>query len=300
MKRAGFTLLELMIAVFILAMAVTILLGTQSTSMRLMGYANNTSVVTMLTRSKMQDLEYEVKRTIADEGVKEDYAESMYGDFGDEGYPDILWEAKVESIELSDDAANDFVESVTNQLYGTGDKDGTLSGNTTITQFLPMMVSFMPVIINQLGQRIRKITLTTSWDYLGVEQTLTVSQFMVILEVDAASGVSGSAVTGNKDAAAEGTEAAEGTDSGSSGQNGGSAGKGSGSGGSGRSGSAGSGGSGRSGSAGSGGSGRSGSGGSGRSGSAGSGGSGRSGSGGGGRSGSGGGGRSGGSGRGSK
>ncbi len=186
-----------MIAVFILSMAIAVLLGTQSTSMRLMGYANNTAVVTMLTRSKMQDIEYEVQRTIAEEGLKEDYVEEYNGDFGEEGYSDILWTAKVQSIELSDDASNDFVESVTNQIYGTGDEGGTLSGNTTITQFLPMMVSFLPTIINQLGQRIRRITLTTSWDYLGVEQTLTVSQFVVVLEVDAASGVSGSAVSGS-------------------------------------------------------------------------------------------------------
>ena len=184
-----------MIAIFILSLSVTILLGTQNTSMRMMGYANNTAVVTMLTRAKMQDIEYEVQRQIADEGIKEDYVETMDGDFGDEGYEDIYWSALIQSIELSDDAANNFVESVTNQIYGTGDEDGTLSGNTTITQFLPMMVSFLPTIINQLGQRIRKITLTTTWDYLGVEQTLTVSQFVVVLEVDAASGASGSSVT---------------------------------------------------------------------------------------------------------
>lgn len=204
MKRSGFTLLELMIAIFILAMGMGILLGTQSTSQRLMGYANNTSVVTMLTRAKMQDIEYEVQRQIADEGVEDEYSEEMSGDFGDEGYEDITWEALVQSIELSDDAANNFVEDVTNQLYGSGDEGGTLSGNTTITQFLPLMVSFLPTIINQLGQRIRKITLTTKWDYLGVEQTLTVSQFVVILEVDAASGASGSAVSG--------TTGADGTD----------------------------------------------------------------------------------------
>ena len=195
MKPKGFTLIELMIAIFILSLSVTILLGTQNTSMRMMGYANNTAVVTMLTRAKMQDIEYEVQRQIADEGIKEDYVETMDGDFGDEGYEDIYWSALIQSIELSDDAANNFVESVTNQIYGTGDEDGTLSGNTTITQFLPMMVSFLPTIINQLGQRIRKITLTTTWDYLGVEQTLTVSQFVVVLEVDAASGASGSSVT---------------------------------------------------------------------------------------------------------
>ena len=207
MKRRGFTLLELMIATFILAMAVAVLLGTQSTSMRLMGYANNTSVVTMLTRSKMQDVEYEVMRIIKEEGVKEDYVEEMEGDFGDQGYDDIFWHAKIQSIELSEEASNDFVESVTNQLYGTGDEGGTLSGNTTITQFLPMMVSFLPMIINQLGQRIRKITLTTTWDYLGVEQTLTVSQFVVALEVDEASGVSGAGVSGTTNA--DGTDSEE-------------------------------------------------------------------------------------------
>ena len=206
MHKRGFTLIEMMIAIFILATSMAVLLGTQSTSMRLMGYANNTSVITMLTRAKMQDIEYEVQRTIKDEGVKEDYVEEYRGDFSDIGYDDIYWEAKVQSIELSADASNDFVESVTNQLYGTGDDTGTLSGNTTITQFLPMMVSFMPTIINQLGQRIRRITLTTTWDYLGVEQSLTVSQFVVILEADAS--VSGSAVSGG----GEGENTDEGND----------------------------------------------------------------------------------------
>jgi len=179
--RKGFTLLELMIAVFVLAMAVTILLGTESTSMRLMGYANNASVVTILTRSKMQDIEYYVQQAFQDEGAKEGYVEVLSGDFGDQGVKDIRWEAKIQSIEISDDAANRFVEDVTNQLYGEGDGSGTLSGNLSVTQFLPLMVSFLPTILNQLGQRIRKITLTTYWDYLGVEQSLTVSQFVVMV-----------------------------------------------------------------------------------------------------------------------
>ena len=197
--RRGFTLLELMIAIFILALSVSILMTTQNTSLRLMGYANNTSVVTMLTRAKMQDLEYEVQQQIAEEGLEEDYVDTQSGDFGDMGYGDIYWEAVVQSIEIDDNAANDFVESVTNQLYGSGDQEGSLSGNLAITQFLPLMVSYLPTILNQLGQRIRKITLTTTWDYLGVEQTLTVSQFITILEVDAGSGASGSSVTATDD-----------------------------------------------------------------------------------------------------
>jgi len=185
--RRGFTLLELMIAVFVLAMAVTILLGTESTSMRLMGYANNASVVTMLTRSKMQDIEHFVQQAFLDDGAKEGYVEVLRGDFGDQGVRDIRWEALIQSIEISDDASNRFVEDVTNQLYGEGDGGGTLSGNLSVTQFLPLMVSFLPTILNQLGQRIRKITLTTYWDYLGVEQSLTVSQFVVMARSTSAS-----------------------------------------------------------------------------------------------------------------
>ena len=143
--RRGFTLLELMIAVFILAMAVAVLLGTQSTSMRMMGYANNTSVVTMLTRSKMQDIEYEVAQTVKKEGIKEKYEETIDGDFRDQGYGDIKWSALIQSIELSDDASTDFVDSVTKQIYGEGDEGGTLSGNTTITQFLPIFVPLFKI-----------------------------------------------------------------------------------------------------------------------------------------------------------
>lgn len=194
LHRRGFTLLELMIAVFILAMGVAILLGTESTSMRLMGYSNNMSVINLLTRAKMQDIEYEVQQDIAQNGVKEETRVEDSGDFAQEGYDDIRWESKVESIELSDDAANNFVESVSAQLYGDGgDESGSLSGNLAITQFLPLMVSLMPQILNQLGSRIRKITLSTKWDYLGMEQSLTVSQFIVILAVD--QSLSGSSVS---------------------------------------------------------------------------------------------------------
>ena len=185
--RRGFTLLELMIAVFILAMAVAVLLGTQSTSMRMMGYANNTSVVTMLTRSKMQDIEYEVAQTVKKEGIKEKYEETIDGDFRDQGYGDIKWSALIQSIELSDDASTDFVDSVTKQIYGEGDEGGTLSGNTTITQFLPMMVGFMPQIINQLGQRIRRITLTTTWEYLGVSHSSTQPSSLIVSSAFASS-----------------------------------------------------------------------------------------------------------------
>ena len=201
-SKRGFTLLELMIAVFVLAMGVSILLGTESTSMRLMGYSNNLSMVNLLTRAKMQDLEYEVAIDLEKNGPKDELSYEDSGDFGEEGYEDIRWFSLIQSIEIGDDASNNFVEDVSAQLYGDGgDESGSLSGNLAITQFLPMMVSLMPQVLNQLGSRIRKITLTTTWDYLGMEQSLTVSQYVVVLSVDAS--LSGSSVSTSKEGANE-------------------------------------------------------------------------------------------------
>ena len=177
LSRLGFTLLELMMAVFILAVAATILLGTQATSMRLMGYSNNLALITMLTRAKMQDLEYEVLA----EGFKEGYADQKSGDFSDEGYSDIEWEAVIEAVEVTDETADLFVQSINEQLYGDGEDLGSLGGNLAFSQFLPLMISYLPAIINQLGERIRRVTLKIEWSYLGKEQSLTVSQYIVQL-----------------------------------------------------------------------------------------------------------------------
>jgi len=176
--RLGFTLLELMMAVFILAMAATILLGTANTSTRLMGYSNNLAVINMLARAKMQDIEYEV----LSDGFTEGFAETKSGDFSEEGYDEITWDATIESIEIGDDAANDFVQVINEQLYGSGDEAGSLSGNAAFSQFLPLMISYLPTIINQLGKRIRRVELTLTWEYLGREQSLTVSQYIVQIE----------------------------------------------------------------------------------------------------------------------
>ncbi|MDX9722062.1 MAG: type II secretion system protein [Myxococcota bacterium] len=178
-SRSGFTLLELMMAIFILAVAATILLGTQSTSLRLMGYSNNLAVAGMLARGKMQDIEYEV----LSEGFTQNFEQTMSGDFSDEGYDEITWNAVIEAIEIGDDASNDFVAAINEQLYGAGEETGSLSGNLAFSQFLPLMVSYLPNMINQLGQRIRRLTLTIEWEYLGKEQSLTLSQYIVQLEL---------------------------------------------------------------------------------------------------------------------
>lgn len=181
--RSGFTLMEMLIAISVLAVAATILMGTQSTGTRMLVHANDLSTVVMLTRAKMQDIEYEVLK----DGFVENHEESKSGNFSDEGYPDVKWEAVIERIEIGDDAANNFVTAMEEQLFGSEEEGGSISGaGIAVGQAVPLLITMLPSMINRIGERIRRITLTITWEHLGHEQSLTVDQYVVqvILPLD--------------------------------------------------------------------------------------------------------------------
>ena len=58
--RRGFTLLEVMIALAILAVSLTILIGTQANSVHMTERASRMSAAAMLARSQMIDIEHEL------------------------------------------------------------------------------------------------------------------------------------------------------------------------------------------------------------------------------------------------
>ena len=176
--RAGFTILEMMVAVSILAVSATILLGTQSTAMHMNAYSSDISIAALLARAQMQDLEYEILQEPFKEGSDEEFS----GDFSKQGYDSVKWEARVEPIEIGDDAANSFVAAMESQLFGGEDSDGTLNqANMSIGDAVPILITLLPKMINDLGMKMRRVTLTLNWEYLGEAQTLTVSQYVVQL-----------------------------------------------------------------------------------------------------------------------
>lgn len=177
LQRAGYTLLEVMVAMAILAFALTAIMGTQSTAVMMSGYANKLSVVTLLARSKMIDVEHEVMS--GEIGSMDEV--SINGDFGEDGYPQMKWDALVERVEISEGAESMFVGTVLDELFGEGSQ---LTGNPAISGTLQQIISFLPDIINMVGERIRKVTLVIMWDMLGREQTMTVTQYVVISEAE--------------------------------------------------------------------------------------------------------------------
>ena len=88
-KNRGFTLLEVMVAVAIIAIALTALLGSQSQSV---SYANSAKFETMaalLAQKKMSEMVIQDPASLT----------SANGDFGDD-YPGYTWEATVSDVSL--------------------------------------------------------------------------------------------------------------------------------------------------------------------------------------------------------
>ncbi len=176
--QAGFTLLEVMIAIAIVALSFTVLIGAQSRSTQNGQQANALARAAMLAKSKMFDIEGEQLA----EGFALD-ADEMRGDFRDEGFPDIEWEATVEPVELGDDASAVFQQQAMGQLYGGAEGDGgALTGAQGVSQMLPMILGFVPQIVNEVGERLRRVTLTVRWNDLVGDRELTVAQYIVDLE----------------------------------------------------------------------------------------------------------------------
>ncbi|HEX4406893.1 MAG TPA: prepilin-type N-terminal cleavage/methylation domain-containing protein, partial [Polyangia bacterium] len=98
--RAGFTLLEVMIAVAILSITLVTLLSIVTNNIRATHHAKLTTAATFFARGKMVDLEDQVLEV----GFSNS-DETAQGNFKDQGYPDMRWDSIIERVELPADAA---------------------------------------------------------------------------------------------------------------------------------------------------------------------------------------------------
>jgi hypothetical protein len=173
--------MEVLIAMTILALVLTVLLGTQATHTRVGATANETSVAALLGRAKMLDVESELLADGFNEGVQTDS-----GAFREEGFPNYKWEAEVEPIELDESASDALLGQANGQLFGEGQEGdgGTFTGNSAFASYLPLVVGLIPEFINRLGEKIRKVTLTVTWEGARGEQTLTLTQYVSDLKAD--------------------------------------------------------------------------------------------------------------------
>lgn len=178
LNNGGFTLLEVLIALAILASALTILMGTMANSGQQAIFSNELSVATQLTRSKMIDIEYE----IMEEGLQTS-DQRMSGTFREEGYPDITWEAEILMVEIPESAREEFLAQINTQLFGN-QSEGALQGNAAFSAMLPMLIGQLPQMINTIGQKVRKIDLTVQFPWGTKTFPVRATQYIVDPELN--------------------------------------------------------------------------------------------------------------------
>jgi general secretion pathway protein I len=117
----GFTLLEVMIAVAILAIALVTLLGSQSQSVSFANSAKFETMAALLAQSKMSEITIQAADSLSSDS----------GDFG-EDYPGYTWEATVSDVSYEGlDAISDYLKQI--DLAVTW---GTLSYNLRLYHYV--------------------------------------------------------------------------------------------------------------------------------------------------------------------
>jgi general secretion pathway protein I len=168
-SAAGFTLLEIMVAVAILSSTLVVLLQIVTNNIRATNHAKLTTAATFLARTKMSDLE----DYILYEGFI-DQNESKKGTFKEDGYPQFSWDTLIERIELPTDLTQKTQDAANDKTKDSKDPMAMMTG------FLGgIMSSFIEPIKNGLQESVRKVTVRVTWDENGrPNQSIEVVQYL--------------------------------------------------------------------------------------------------------------------------
>jgi general secretion pathway protein I len=200
----GFTLLEVMISLAILAIALVAISGLNGGAVTMHAYGRRATEATLLLRGKMLDVEDDLEKN----GFS-DFDDEKHGDFTDDGAPAYAWSAAI----LRPDVRLDPAQLVT--LIGGGTQ-GQGQGGTSRTGSLANAASALagsllggsgsaPVpsgggaaallsgpiggilqgqattFIETLKKSVREIRLTVSWSDAKDRRSVSASQIVVIL-----------------------------------------------------------------------------------------------------------------------
>lgn len=124
MRRSnkGFTLLEVVVALAILAMALMAIFDLNAGAVANHVYTKRVTVASLLARSKMTDLE----QKLYDEGFSNDDDEE-HGDFSDDGWPGFKWRARIIAPKTEGVTPDQLIGAIFNLPIG-GDGSDPMSG----------------------------------------------------------------------------------------------------------------------------------------------------------------------------
>lgn len=200
-SAAGFTLLEVMFALVLLGLALTVLIKSAAGNIFSAQQAHMMGVVTDLARAKMYDIEEKLLK----DGFQDTEQHEDDQSFDDEGWPLIKYSYKIEVVELpnfdtlqamaagsgagSDSGSgsaegggfeNSMLGGMLSQFGGlggpsTGGKPGGGDIDASIgASFIQSQYSMFQQI---LKDTIRKVTLTVNWQVMGSDRDMKVVAF---------------------------------------------------------------------------------------------------------------------------
>ena len=151
----GFTLLEVLIALAILALSLGVLLESQASSLSYAGRARDLTIAATLARSKLIDIELH----LFDEGFTENEIEEN-GSFEEEGWSDYKWSYKISPIQLDLNGLSAMCG-----LMGGG--DGEEGGMEECEASMGSMGGLMDTFMADISNSIRFVELSVSWGLEG-------------------------------------------------------------------------------------------------------------------------------------
>lgn len=168
-SSSGFTLLEIMVAVAILATTLVVLLEIVTNNIRATNHAKLTTAATFLARNKMSDIEDDILYN----GFSSE-TENAKGTFKADGYDQYRWETSIERIELPTDMTQKTQDAAKNASQDSKDPMQMMTG------FLGgMMSAFIEPIRIGLQESVRKVSVRVFWDENGrPNQSIEVVQYL--------------------------------------------------------------------------------------------------------------------------
>jgi len=226
-RRRGFTLLEVMIAMAILAGALTWLVVGVSRNIKAENHAKLMTTANFLARAKMVDLEDD----LYDKGFGE-FEKEQSGAFDDKGFSRFTWKAIVDKVELPSAEQMQAVLSNAQQarqtLQGGGGDTNTQqqaglgasgsSSSNPLSAGASAMSSQFGVIKDVLEQAIRRVTIKIGWvEGRTPQEVEVVAYYTDIRRVDQAIQIGSAAATGQPGAGGAGAGGAGGGGAGGTG-----------------------------------------------------------------------------------
>jgi general secretion pathway protein I len=195
-NRRGFTLLETVIALAILALALMAIFDLNSGAVANHVYSKHLTIASLLARSKMTDLE----QKLYDDGFSSDDDEES-GDFSQEGWPNFKWRAKIIAPKLNGLSPDQVIGAIFNlpiggeggdlaglaDMFGgsAGGKDSgggpVPTGGGMAGMAAGMMQPMMTQMVDQLTQTVREVHLTVTWKQGKVVESMDVVTHVVSL-----------------------------------------------------------------------------------------------------------------------